>query len=88
MFLHNFWYAAAWDHEIKHEPFGRTVCGKVIVQAAVFAEDMDILEAQQQSILLRPERKLLDLKIDSGEAYARRIVAGEFSRHAQDAAAD
>jgi hypothetical protein len=41
MFLHNFWYAAAWDHEIKHEPFGRTVCGEVIVQAAVFAEDTD-----------------------------------------------
>jgi phenylpropionate dioxygenase-like ring-hydroxylating dioxygenase large terminal subunit len=109
MFLRNLWYAVAWDHEIKHAPFARTVCGGPIVfyrqtsgsifafedccphrllplskgyqdrgltfrirdaQAAVFAENTDILEAQQESILRRPERKLLDLKIDSGGVYA------------------
>src|SRR6202521_3789604 len=36
-------------------------------QASVFAEDMEILDAQQQNILRCPERRLLDLKIDSGD---------------------
>ncbi len=31
MFLRDFWYAAAWDHEIKHAPFARTICGEPIV---------------------------------------------------------
>ncbi len=31
MFLRNYWYAAAWDGEIKHTPFGRTICGEPIV---------------------------------------------------------
>jgi vanillate O-demethylase monooxygenase subunit len=31
MFLRNAWYAIAWDHEIKHAPFGRTVCAEPIV---------------------------------------------------------
>lgn len=51
-------------------------------QASVFAEDMDILDAQQQSILRRGDRKLLDLKIDSGGVYARRIVEQELARGA------
>lgn len=56
-------------------------------QASVFAEDMEILDSQQQSILRRPERKLLDFKIDSGGVYARRIIANEFSQHKQNASA-
>jgi vanillate O-demethylase monooxygenase subunit len=31
MFLRDLWYAVAWDHEIKHTPFARTVCGEPIV---------------------------------------------------------
>jgi len=31
MFLRDYWYAAAWDHEIKHAPFARTICGEPIV---------------------------------------------------------
>ena len=31
MFLRDFWYAVAWDHELKHAPFARTICGKAIV---------------------------------------------------------
>ena len=54
-------------------------------QASVFAEDMDILDAQQQSILRRENRKLLDLKIDSGGVYARRIVDRELARQASAA---
>jgi vanillate O-demethylase monooxygenase subunit len=50
-------------------------------QASVFAEDLDILDAQQQNILRRPERKLLDLKIDSGGVYARRIIEQAMAKH-------
>ncbi|PLX35923.1 MAG: Rieske (2Fe-2S) protein [Hyphomicrobiales bacterium] len=31
MFIQNRWYAVAWDHEIKHAPFGRMICGEKIV---------------------------------------------------------
>jgi len=31
MFLENYWYAVAWDHEITRAPFGRTVCGEPLV---------------------------------------------------------
>ena len=31
MFLQNHWYAAAWDHEIKGQPFARTICGENVV---------------------------------------------------------
>jgi phenylpropionate dioxygenase-like ring-hydroxylating dioxygenase large terminal subunit len=31
MFLRDSWYAAAWDHEIKHAPFSRVICDEPIV---------------------------------------------------------
>ncbi len=31
MFLRNYWYAVAWDGEIKYVPFGSTLCGEPIV---------------------------------------------------------
>jgi vanillate monooxygenase len=31
MFPRNFWYVAAWDHEITQKPFARTICGEDIV---------------------------------------------------------
>jgi vanillate O-demethylase monooxygenase subunit len=49
-------------------------------QAAVFAEDVDILESQQQNILRHPDRRLLDLKIDAGGVHARRIIDRELAR--------
>jgi vanillate O-demethylase monooxygenase subunit len=49
-------------------------------QASVFAEDLDILDAQQENILRRPDRHLLNLKIDSGGVQARRIVESELAR--------
>jgi vanillate O-demethylase monooxygenase subunit len=54
-------------------------------QAAVFAEDMEILEAQQANILRRPGRRLMNLKIDSGGVNARRIMDRELERQAQKA---
>ena len=55
-------------------------------QAAVFAEDMDILEAQQENIRRRPERHLLNLKIDAGGVHARRIMDRELQRQAETTA--
>lgn len=46
----------------------------------MFAEDMDILDAQQQNIYRCGDRKLQDLKFDSGGAYARRIVERELEQ--------
>jgi len=55
------------------------------VQASVFAKDMDLLGARQQDVLRRPERRLLDLRIDSGGVYARRIIVQELARRARGA---
>jgi vanillate O-demethylase monooxygenase subunit len=49
-------------------------------QAAVFAEDTEILESQQENILRRPDRELLNLKIDAGGVHARRIIERELGR--------
>jgi vanillate monooxygenase len=31
MLVRDFWYAVAWDSEVKRAPFSRTVCGEPIV---------------------------------------------------------
>ena len=31
MFLRNYWYVAAWDHEIGREPFARSILGEPVV---------------------------------------------------------
>lgn len=163
MFLRNYWYAVAWDRDVKHVPFARTVCGESLVpyrhingglsafedccphrllplsmgflkddhlvcryhglgfdqcgksdrmtpeteattwyhwgmardfliedrglavriregQEAVFAEDIEILNAQQENILRRQDRELLNLKIDAGGVQARWLVEREFAR--------
>ena len=49
-------------------------------QATVFAEDLDILESQQENVLRRKDRELLNLKIDAGGVYARRIIEREMAR--------
>lgn len=49
-------------------------------QATVFAEDLDILESQQENVLRRKDRELLNLKIDAGGVYARRIIERELGR--------
>ena len=53
-------------------------------QAGVFAEDVAVLEAQQRSIDLRPEARLVTLAIDAGGAHARRLIerAARAAQHA------
>ena len=46
-------------------------------QAKVFGEDLAILEAQQESMLRRPDRQPINLNIDAGGVYARRIMDRE-----------
>ncbi|MEG0001475.1 aromatic ring-hydroxylating dioxygenase subunit alpha [Comamonas sp.] len=43
-------------------------------QGKIFAEDMEMLERQQQNLLRYPERKLLMLNIDSGGVQSRRVI--------------
>lgn len=49
-------------------------------QAIVFAEDLDVLESQQENMLRRKDRELVNLKIDAGGVYARRIIERELAR--------
>ncbi|MEO7128773.1 MAG: aromatic ring-hydroxylating dioxygenase subunit alpha, partial [Rhodoferax sp.] len=43
-------------------------------QAKVFAEDLAVLEAQQENVAQYPERRLLMLNIDAGGVQSRRIL--------------
>jgi vanillate O-demethylase monooxygenase subunit len=43
-------------------------------QGKVFAEDMAVLEAQQQNLSRYPDRRLLMLNIDAGGVQSRRIL--------------
>ena len=43
-------------------------------QAAIFGEDVGMLEAQQRNLAAQPDRSLLRLNIDMGGVEARRIL--------------
>jgi len=43
-------------------------------QGKIFAEDLQILEAQQRNLLEHPDRNLLKLNIDAGGVQARRVI--------------
>jgi vanillate O-demethylase monooxygenase subunit len=43
-------------------------------QAKIFAEDLQVLEMQQQNLSRHPERRLLSLNIDAGGVHARRLI--------------
>lgn len=43
-------------------------------QGKIFAEDLEMLQRQQQNLLAFPERRLLALSIDSGGMQSRRII--------------
>jgi len=43
-------------------------------QGAIFSEDLEVLELQQENLLRFPENKLLKLNIDGGGIQARRII--------------
>ncbi|MGU7784193.1 aromatic ring-hydroxylating dioxygenase subunit alpha [Burkholderia sp. PU8-34] len=43
-------------------------------QGRIFAEDLDMLEAQQRNLLTWPDRPLLKLNIDAGGVQSRRVL--------------
>ncbi len=43
-------------------------------QQRIFSEDMAMLERQQANHLMQPRRKLVNMRIDAGGVYARRIL--------------
>ncbi|MGQ9427352.1 aromatic ring-hydroxylating dioxygenase subunit alpha [Gilvimarinus sp. F26214L] len=45
-----------------------------VSQGKIFAEDMEVLQEQQNSLSRNPERRLAALNIDAGGIYARRVI--------------
>jgi vanillate O-demethylase monooxygenase subunit len=43
-------------------------------QGKIFAEDLEMLERQQQNLLTWPDRQLLMLNIDAGGVQSRKII--------------
>ncbi len=43
-------------------------------QGGIFAEDLEVLEAQQRNLSRYPYRDLLKLDIDAGGVQARRLI--------------
>jgi vanillate monooxygenase len=43
-------------------------------QHKIFSEDLAVLESQQRCLSAHPERKLLNLNIDSGGVQSRRVL--------------
>ncbi|GAB1261829.1 aromatic ring-hydroxylating dioxygenase subunit alpha [Aurantivibrio plasticivorans] len=43
-------------------------------QGKIFAEDLEVLEEQQTSLLRNPQRRLISLNIDAGGVHARRVI--------------
>jgi len=75
------WYfwGMARDFEVKDQ--GLTYRIKD-AQSAVFAEDIVVLEAQQENLMRWPDRALRNFNIDSGGVRARRVIERELARHA------
>ncbi|WP_397475779.1 Rieske 2Fe-2S domain-containing protein [Pusillimonas sp.] len=57
-------------------------------QGKIFAEDLEVLEAQQRNLQAYPDRKLLMLNIDTGGVQARRILDRLVKAEQQQAAAE
>ena len=67
---HYFWGMAR-DFNVEDKTLTATMRD---AQGKIFAEDLDVLEQQQQALLRNPDRRLLSLNIDAGGVFARRIL--------------
>jgi vanillate O-demethylase monooxygenase subunit len=72
------------DFEVKDQ--GLT-CRIKDAQSAVFAEDIVVLEAQQENILRRPDRQLRNFNIDGGGVRARRLIESALAKQSARVAA-
>jgi vanillate O-demethylase monooxygenase subunit len=52
--------------------------------SGVFAEDEDILEAQQRAIEAHPDKQFYNLNIDGGAMWARRLIEKMLAEEADD----
>jgi len=68
--MHYFWGMAR-----KFNPTDKALTAAIREgQGKIFAEDLEMLERQQQNLLAYPEKKLLMLNIDAGGVQARKII--------------
>jgi vanillate O-demethylase monooxygenase subunit len=67
------WYF--WGMARRFQPHDQALTERIREgQAKIFAEDLEMLERQQQNLLRWPERQLLKLNIDSGGVQSRRVL--------------
>lgn len=67
------WYF--WGMARSFKPQDAELTGRIREgQGKIFAEDLDMLEAQQRNLSSHPDRRLLKLDIDGGGVQARRII--------------
>ena len=57
-------------------------------QAAVFTEDVDVVESQQRSVEMHPEKNMWNLSIDSAGFEARKIIERHLGASQTAAAAE
>ncbi|MCJ2177174.1 Rieske 2Fe-2S domain-containing protein [Novosphingobium album (ex Hu et al. 2023)] len=69
---HHYFWGMARDFDIEDAGFTARFKAQ---QAGVFAEDRELLEAQQAAIIANPDRKLSAYRIDEGGVRARQIIA-------------
>jgi len=73
------WYFWGMARDFEVEDQGLTYRIKD-AQSAVFAEDIVVLEAQQQNMARWPERELRNFNIDAGGVRARRLIDRRLAR--------
>ena len=67
------WYF--WGAARNFSPKDEALTANIVKAAgAIFDEDVQMLERQQQNLLENPERRLLMLNIDAGGVQARRVI--------------
>jgi vanillate O-demethylase monooxygenase subunit len=67
------WYF--WGMARRFRPHDKALTAQIREgQGKIFAEDMEVLQRQQQNLLAWPERKLLMLNIDSGGVQSRKVI--------------
>jgi vanillate O-demethylase monooxygenase subunit len=78
------WYfwGMARDFEVKDQGLTHRVKE---AQGGVFAEDIAVLEAQQENITRRPDRQMRNFNIDSGGVRARRLIERALAKQVERA---
>jgi vanillate O-demethylase monooxygenase subunit len=82
---HSMWYF--WGMARNFKPQDTALTAQICAgQGAIFTEDLQVLERQQQNLQQFPDRELLKLDIDSGGVMARRLIQKQLKAEAASAA--